>query len=167
MHPADLPSCPEASQPSTMSMQQGHQCFVQGTGAAAERKRQENPSAPAVLFTACYDLKEKENVGPKQKFQLYQLVWTELAASMRKGAVPRHRARKHFPGKCPVGLLGKKINPCLSPGKRNLSWLLVCAHPLCSPGEPHLIPAAVRNAALLSWEQDKPTQAETDTQCRD
>lgn len=91
-----------------MSMQQGHQCFVQGIGAAAERERQEKPPAPAVLFAACYDLKEKENAGPKQRFQLYQLVWTELAASMRKGAVPRHRARKHSPGKCPVGLLGKK-----------------------------------------------------------
>lgn len=91
---------------STLSQQQeGHQCFVPGTGAAAEGERQENPSA---LFAACCDLKEKENVGPKQKAQLYQLVWTELAASMRKGAVPTHRARKLSPGKCPVGLLGKE-----------------------------------------------------------
>lgn len=79
----------------------------QGLGLQLKRRGRRALPAPAVLFAACYDLK-KENVGPKQKFQLYQLVWTELTASMRKGAVPTHRARQHSPGKCPEGLLGKK-----------------------------------------------------------
>lgn len=129
--------------------------------AAAERKRQKNPQAPAVLFAACCDLKEKENVGPKQKFQLYQLVWTELTASRRKGAVPTHTEPGNTPLENVLWDSWGKNNPCLSPGTSSLSSLPVCAHPLCSPGEAHLIPAAGRNAAaLLSWEQDKPTQAE-------
>lgn len=106
---------------------------------------------PPALFAACCDLKEKENVGPKQKVQLYQLVWTELAASMRKGAVPTHRARKVSPGKCPVGLLGKK---------QPLPVIWNTPVGVCSPWEAQLIPAAVRNAALLSWEQDKASHAE-------
>ena len=43
-----------------------------------------SPSGSVCSF-ACYELKEKENVGSKWKFQLYQLVWIELMASVRKG----------------------------------------------------------------------------------
>lgn len=87
------------SQLSSSTPAQHHQCFV-----PAERERQENPPS-----LSCFGHLKEENAGPKQKFQLYQLVWTGLAASMRKGGVPTHRARKHSPGKHPEGLLGKKI----------------------------------------------------------